>query len=67
MKLITPGVFDLIKTHVDGSFPAGNFTGQVGLAPFHDFDSQVSSEIKDRLAEIDAGLKDGSIETGYGQ
>ncbi len=66
MKLITPGVFDLIKASVDGAFPAGNYTGEVGLAPFHDLDGQVSDEIKAKLSEIDAGLKDGSIETGYG-
>jgi basic membrane protein A len=65
MKLITPGVFDLVKAAQDGSFPAGNYFGLVGLAPFHDFDSQVSQEIKDKLAEIDAGLQDGSISTGY--
>ncbi|MBK9051771.1 MAG: BMP family ABC transporter substrate-binding protein [Chloroflexi bacterium] len=65
MKLITPGVFDLINSANDGSFPGGNFVGAVGLAPFHDFDSQISQEIKDRLAEIDAGLQDGSISTGY--
>jgi basic membrane protein A len=35
------------------------------LAPFHDFDSQISQEIKDKLAEIDTGLQEGSIETGY--
>jgi basic membrane protein A len=65
MKLITPGVFNLVQASVDGSFPAGNFTGEVGLAPFHDFDSQISDEIKAQLDEIDAGLQDGSIETGY--
>ncbi len=65
MKLITPGVFDLVKASQDGSFPAGNFFGTVGLAPFHDFDAQISQEIKDQLAEIDAGLQDGSISTGY--
>jgi basic membrane protein A len=65
MKLITPGVFGLVQASQDGSFPAGNFTGEVGLAPFHDFDSAVSQEIKDRLAEIDAALKDGSQSTGY--
>ncbi len=65
MKLITPGVFDLIKASQDGAFPAGNFLGEVGLAPFHDLDSQVSDEIKAKLEEIDAGLRDGSIETGY--
>lgn len=65
MKLITPGVFDLVQASVNGSFPAGNYTGEVGLAPFHDFDSQISDEIKAQLDEIDAGLRDGSIETGY--
>ncbi|MBP7998693.1 MAG: BMP family ABC transporter substrate-binding protein [Chloroflexi bacterium] len=66
MKLITPGVFDLIANSQSGSFPSGNFIGEVGLAPFHDFDAQISQEIKDRLAEINAGLLDGSILTGYG-
>lgn len=65
MKLITPGVFDLIKAAQDNSFPGGNFVGSVGLAPFHDFDASIPQEVKDRLAEIDAGLADGSISTGY--
>jgi len=65
MKLITPGVFDLVKASKDGSFPGGNFLGTVGLAPFHDFDSKVPQAVKDKLKEIDAGLSDGSIETGY--
>lgn len=65
MKLITPGVFDLVKAASEGNFPSGNFVGPVGLAPFHDFDAQLSQEIKDTLVEIDAGLKDGSISTGY--
>jgi basic membrane protein A len=65
MKLITPGVFDLISAANDGSFPAGNFVGDVGLAPFHDFDSVVSDEIKTQLDEINTALQDGSLETGY--
>ena len=47
MKLITPGVFDLIKLAKDGAFPAGNFVGATGLAPFHDFEDQISQEIKE--------------------
>lgn len=65
MKLITPGVFDLINDSLGGSFPGGNFVGATGLAPFHDFDSVIPQEIKDTLAEITAGLDDGSISTGY--
>lgn len=65
MKLITPGVFELIEAAQDGNFPGGNYVGEVGLAPFHDFEDQISDEVKERLAEIDAGLRDGSIPTGY--
>ncbi|MCP4363377.1 MAG: BMP family ABC transporter substrate-binding protein [Chloroflexi bacterium] len=66
MKLITPGVFDLIKASQDGNLPAGNFVGDVGLAPFHDFDGDpVTDDIKSKLDEINSGLQDGSIETGY--
>jgi len=66
MKLITPGVFDLITAATEGNFPAGNFFGSVGLAPFHDFEGTVvTAEMQEQLAEIDAGLQDGSIETGY--
>jgi basic membrane protein A len=65
MKLITPGVFGLISDSVAGSFPGGNYFGTVGLAPFHDFDGAVPQAVKDTLAEIDAGLLDGSISTGY--
>jgi basic membrane protein A and related proteins len=67
MKLITPGVFGLIQASVAGEFPGGNYFGTTGLAGFHDFDADVPQEVKDKLAEIDAGLLDGSISTGYGQ
>jgi basic membrane protein A and related proteins len=67
MKLITPAVEELIGTVADGTFEGGNYFGQAGLAPFHDFEDVVPQEVKDSLAEIDAGLKDGSITTGYGQ
>jgi basic membrane protein A len=65
MKLITPAVFNAIKGSVDGAFTAGNNFGDAGLAPFHDFDSSISQEIKDTLASIDAMLRDGSLSTGY--
>jgi len=65
MKLITPGVFGLIEMDTEGSFPAGNYVGPVGLAPFHDFDSVIPQDVQSKLEEIDKGLKDGSISTGY--
>ena len=65
MKLITPGVFYLIQLSHDGVFPGGLFFGETGLAPFHDFDGDVPQDVKDLLVDLDAGLKDGSISTGY--
>jgi basic membrane protein A len=62
-KLITPGVFDLIRLARDGKFPSGNFFGNVGYAPFHDLDNQVPADVKDQMEKINAGLLDGSIKT----
>jgi basic membrane protein A len=61
MKLITPGVFDLVSMAKNGTFPGGNFTGSVGLASYHDFDGQISQAIKDKLAQINADLAAGTI------
>ena len=61
MKRIAPGVLDLIKKARADQFPSGNFYGDVGLAPLHDFETKISSEIKDRLVQIDQQLQTGSI------
>jgi basic membrane protein A len=61
MKLITPAVFDLITMSIEGEFPGGSYYGDVGLAPFHDFDAEISQEIKDKIEEARQGLEDGSI------
>lgn len=63
MKLITPGVFDLLKSARDGNFPGGNYLGDVTYAPFHDLENQVPSEVKTAMEQINTGLLDGSIET----
>jgi basic membrane protein A len=63
MKLITPGVFDLIKAAKEGNFPVGNYFGAAGYAPFHDLDSEVPANVKAEMEKINAGLLDGSIKT----
>lgn len=65
MKLITPGIVDIVGQIKDGKAQGGNYFGGAGLAAFHDFDSKIDQKIKDKLAEIDKGLKDGSLQTGY--
>ena len=46
IKLITPGVYELIKLSRDGNFPSGNLFGNVGYAPFHDLENKVPVEVK---------------------
>jgi len=64
MKMITPGVYDLIKLSNDGALPAGNYFGAAGYAPFHDLDAEVPAEVKTKMEEINAALVDGSLQTG---
>ncbi len=64
MKLLTPGVCDIIKAAAAGNFQGGNVIGPVGLAPYHDFESQVPDQVKAKIEEIDKGLQDGTIKTG---
>ncbi|HEX9016503.1 MAG TPA: BMP family ABC transporter substrate-binding protein [Chloroflexota bacterium] len=63
MKLITPGVSDLVKTVKDGTFKGGNFNGQVGLAPYHDLDSKIPADVKSKIDELTKGISSGSIKT----
>jgi basic membrane protein A len=63
IKLITPGVFNLIKLSREDAFPSGNYYGNAGYAPFHDLDNEVSAEVKAEMEKINAGLLDGSIKT----
>lgn len=63
MKLITPGVFELIKLALEGNFPSGNYSGHVTYAPFHDLENQIPADVKMTMEQINAGLLDGSIKT----
>src|SRR5512134_1155186 len=56
MKLISPGVFDLVKLSKDGQFPAGNYFGDAGYAPYHDLENEVPADVKAKMEEINAGL-----------
>lgn len=55
-KKMDNATFDLIKSVQEGTFAGGTYVGTlenagVGISPFHDFDAQVSDELK---AELDA-------------
>ncbi|MBE7549965.1 MAG: phosphate/phosphite/phosphonate ABC transporter substrate-binding protein [Anaerolineales bacterium] len=71
LKKIDVAVYEAVKRMNDGTFEGGtNYisttaNGGVGLAPFYDYDDDVPQEVKDALAEIEKGLIDGSIKTGW--
>jgi len=62
-KLLTSGVVKLIQNLSDGKWQNGNNYGDTGLAPFHDLESKVPQDVKDKLDQINKGLLDGSIKT----
>ena len=67
-KRMGAATFDIIKAYaVDGTFSGDYYMGDLAnagtdISPFYDFDSKVSQEIKDRLAEIKQGIIDGTID-----
>jgi len=69
LKMIAPGVAELIdaakKAQAQTSgFPSGNYTGLVGLAPYHDLESSVPNELKVRMTDLVNNLRSGDVQTG---
>ncbi len=69
-KNVDAAVYEYLKTIKNGTSKAGAFTanlknGGVGLAPFHDWDSKIPAEVKNKIKEATDGLVSGSIQTGY--
>jgi basic membrane protein A and related proteins len=64
IKLLTPGVFNLIKAVQDGTFKGGNVNGDVGLAPYHNQASKVTPDIQAKIDKLNADLKSGAVKTG---
>jgi len=65
-KHMDVAVQSAIKSAVDNQFKGGTYVGTlqndgVGIAPFHDFDSQVPQKLKDDLNTIKQGIVSGSI------
>jgi basic membrane protein A len=65
MKLITPGVFNILKAVQDGSFKSGNVVGEVALAPYHDLDSKVSADVKSKITQVTADVGSGKATSGW--
>jgi basic membrane protein A len=68
MKNMDVAVQNITEAAANGDFEGGTNQGTletdgVGIAPFHDFDSQVPQELKDKLDELKQQIIDGTIET----
>lgn len=66
LKDMGPAVEGVIQETVEGSFTNEPYVGTlenggVSLAPFHDFDSEVPQELKDKLAEYQAQIVSGEL------
>jgi basic membrane protein A len=65
-KHMSVAVEDTVKAVLDGTFKGGLYVGTlendgVGIADFHEFDSAVPQELKDKLDELKQGIIDGSV------
>ncbi len=64
MKLITPGVTDLVMQAKDGDFDGLTSMGMAGLAPYHDFDATIPADVKTKVEDIVKQMEAGTLETG---
>lgn len=67
LKHMDATTFDVVKSVIDGTFTGGKFVGKlenkgVGLAPFHEFEDEISEELRAEVADLEAKLIAGEIE-----
>lgn len=65
MKLITPGVAQIVADIKAGTAKGGNFFGNVGLASYHDFDSTLAADVKQKITDLTPKVISGEVPTGY--
>jgi basic membrane protein A and related proteins len=65
MKMITPGIAKLVEAAADGTIEPGNFSGDVGLADFHDLADRVPADVKTKIDELKPKVLSGEVPTGY--
>jgi basic membrane protein A len=71
MKNMNVAVFDTVEAAVNDEFEGGLYTGTlenngVGLAPFHEFESQVPEELATQIEDLQEQIIAGEIEVQLG-
>jgi basic membrane protein A len=71
MKRLDNSVFAVVESVIDDKFPGGSvYVGTlendgVGLAPYHNFENEIPSDLDKEVQDIIAGIKKGEIDTGW--
>jgi basic membrane protein A len=66
LKHVDVATADTFESVVNGTFQGGKYVGTlkndgIGLAPYHDFDSKVPQDLKDKVEQLKQGIIDGSV------
>jgi basic membrane protein A len=66
LKFLDNSAFQTTQDVVNGKFTGGLYVGTlenggVGLAPFHEFETQIPQELKDKIDELRQGIIDGTV------
>jgi basic membrane protein A len=66
MKEINVSVFDTIKAASEGAFSNTPYVGDlanggVGIAPFHDYDSKIPQDVKDKVEQLTKDIISGAL------
>jgi basic membrane protein A len=73
MKRLDNAVYSVVENTTKNQFGGGGVyvgtleNGGVGLAPYHDYENQIPADITQEVQTIIAGIKAGTISTGWGQ
>jgi basic membrane protein A len=73
MKRLDNAVYTVVEDTLADKFQGGGVyvgtltNGGVGMAPFHDFEDEIPSEVKQALDAIQQGIIAGTIDTGWSQ
>lgn len=71
MKRLDNAVYSVVEGALTDTFGGGGVyvgtltNGGVGMAPFHDYEDQIPDDIKQELKDIQQGIIDGTIDTGW--
>ncbi len=71
MKRLDNAVYSVVEGALADEFGGGGVyvgtltNGGVGMAPFHDYEDQIPDDIKQELEDIQQGIIDGTIDTGW--